>query len=57
MTSNKQVDILCDGIFGRDFLQSAKAKIYDTRIVTLKGEECDLVGKAMQLETEGTKRR
>jgi hypothetical protein len=53
---NKQVDIACDGILGRDFLRSARAKIcYETRTVTLK-EKCEMVGKAKQLETEGTKR-
>jgi hypothetical protein len=54
---NKQVDIPCDGILGRDFLQSARAKIcYETRTVTLKGE-CKMVGKTTPLETEGTKER
>jgi hypothetical protein len=55
---NKQVDIPCDGILGRDFIQSARAKIcYETRTVALKGEKCEMVGKAKQLEIEGTKRR
>ena len=36
---NKQVDILYDGILGRDFLQRAKARIcYETGTVTLLGE-------------------
>jgi hypothetical protein len=39
---NKQVDILCDGILGRDFLQRAKARIYDTRKVMLNGERCEI---------------
>jgi hypothetical protein len=54
---NKQVDIPCDGILGRNFLQSARAKIcYETRTVTLKVEKCEMVGKAKELETEGTER-
>jgi hypothetical protein len=38
---NKQVDISCDGILGRDFLQHARAKIcYESRTITLNGEKC-----------------
>jgi hypothetical protein len=41
---NKQVDIPCDGIFGHDFLQRARAKIcYESRTVTLTGEVCKMV--------------
>ena len=48
---NKQVDIPCDGILGRDFLQLAKAKLcYELRTVTLNGEVCQMVGKMEQLE-------
>ena len=47
---NKQVDIPCDGILGRDFLQHAKVKLYyESRTVTLNGEIC-LIGKTKQLE-------
>jgi putative N-acetylmannosamine-6-phosphate epimerase len=36
---NKQVDIPCVGILGRDFLQSAKAKMYyETRSDSERGE-------------------
>jgi hypothetical protein len=46
----KQVDIPCDGILGCDFLQRAKAKLcYESRIVTLNGEICKMVGKTKQL--------
>jgi hypothetical protein len=38
---NKQVDILCDGILGCDFLQHAKAKVgYETWTVSLSGQTC-----------------
>ena len=48
---NKQADIPCDGILGRDFLQLAKAKLcYESRTVTLNGEVCQMVGKTKQLE-------
>ena len=48
---NKQVDIQCDGILGRDFLQRERAKYcYESRTVTLTGETCKMVGKAKQLE-------
>jgi len=48
---NKQVDIPCDGILCRDFLQRAKAKLcYESRTVTLNGEICKMVGKTKQLE-------
>ena len=41
---NKQLDIPCDGILGRDFLQHAIVKIcYEWRTVTLNGEECKVV--------------
>jgi hypothetical protein len=50
---NKQVYIQCDGILGRDFLQSAQAKIcYVKRTVNLKGEKCKMVGKARPIELE-----
>jgi len=46
---NKQVDIPCDGILGRDFLQHAKSKIYyESRTVTLNGEECEMVNGTEQ---------
>ena len=46
---NKQVDIPCDGILGRDFLQHAKAKIcYEWRTVALNGEECEMVNETEQ---------
>ena len=48
---NKQVDIPCDGILGRDFLQCAKANLcYESRTVTLNEEICKMVDKAKQLE-------
>jgi hypothetical protein len=48
---NKQVDIPCDGILGRDFFQRTGAKIcYETRTVTLYGEKYELIGRAGQLE-------
>ena len=54
---NKQVDIPCDGILGREFLQRARVKIcYETRTVMLNGARCEMVGTTKQLETEGTKR-
>jgi hypothetical protein len=35
----KLVDIPCDGILGRDFLQRNRAKVcYESRTVTLNGE-------------------
>jgi hypothetical protein len=38
---NKQVDILCDGILGCDFLQCAKAKFcYETWTVSLSRQTC-----------------
>jgi hypothetical protein len=50
---NKQVDIPCDGILGRDFLQRTRAKIYyDTRTVTLNGERCEMVIKPPPLDTK-----
>jgi hypothetical protein len=50
---NKQVDIPCDGILGRDFLQRIRAKIcYELRTITLKGETCKMMGKAKQLEAK-----
>jgi hypothetical protein len=52
---NKQVDIPCDGILGRDFLQRTRATIcYATRTVMLDGEKCEMVGKTRPLETKGT---
>jgi hypothetical protein len=54
---NKQVDIQCDGILGRDFHQRARANIfYETRTVTLNGQKCEMVGKTQTLETKGKKR-
>ena len=48
---NKQVDIPCDGILGRDFIQRAKARLcYESRTVTLNGEICIMVGKTKQLK-------
>jgi hypothetical protein len=48
---NEQVDIRCDGILGRNFLQSTRAKVCcDSRTVTLNGEACKMVGKTKQLE-------
>ena len=48
---NKQVDIPCDGILGRDFLQYARAKLcYESRTVTLNGEIYKTVGKTKQSE-------
>ena len=36
---NKQVDIPCEGILGRDFLQKAKPRIcYESRTMILKGQ-------------------
>ncbi len=55
---NKQMDIPCDGILGRDFLQGTRAKVcYETRTVTLNGEICEIVGKAKQLEVRETNMR
>jgi len=46
---NKEVDIPCDGILGRDFLQHAKAKIcYESRTVTLNGKEYNVVNETEQ---------
>jgi hypothetical protein len=40
---NKQVDIPCDGILGRDFLQCTRAKVcYESQTVTLNGETCKM---------------
>ena len=51
---NKQVDIPCNGILGRDFLKRAKAKVcYESRTVTLNGEVCKMVGRAKQTRTVG----
>jgi len=48
---NKQVDILCDGILGRDFLQHARAKIcYESQTITLNGEKCKMVNEVERLE-------
>jgi hypothetical protein len=48
---NKQVDIPCDGILGRDSLQRKRAKVcYETRTVALNGETSKLVDKAKRLE-------
>jgi len=49
---NKQVDIACDGILGRNFLKRAKAKgCFESQTVTLDGEVCKMVGKTKQSET------
>jgi hypothetical protein len=41
---NKQVDIPCEGILGRDFFQHAKAQIcYETQSVNLNGEVIKMV--------------
>jgi hypothetical protein len=48
-----QLDIPCDGILGRDFLQRIRAKVcYESRTVTLNGETRRTVGKAKQLEAK-----
>ena len=48
-----QLDIPCDGILGRDFLQRIRAKVcYESRTVTLNGETRKTVGKAKQLEAK-----
>jgi len=48
---NKQVDIPCDGILGRDSLQRTRANVcYETRTVPLNEETRKMVGKAKQLE-------
>jgi hypothetical protein len=48
---NKQLDIPCDGILGRDFLRRTKAVVcYESRTVTLNGETCKMVGKAKHVE-------
>jgi len=55
---NKQVDIPCDGIVGRDSLQRKRAKVcYETRTVSLNGETCKMVGKPKQLEARETNMR
>jgi hypothetical protein len=42
--ANKQIDIPCDGILGRDFLRNAKAQIcYETQCVRLNGEAVKMV--------------
>jgi hypothetical protein len=52
---NKQVDIPCDGILGRDSLQRTRAKVcYETRTVQLNEETRKMVGKAKQLEARET---
>jgi len=52
----KQVDIPCDGILGRDFLQRARAKIcYETRTVILYGEKYEMVDKAEKWGRQGIK--
>ena len=54
---SKQMDVPCDGILGRDFLDRAGAKIcYATRTLTL-GTGSDKVSKALlPLRTEGLTR-
>ena len=47
----KQVDIPCDGILGRDFLQHERAKVcYESGTVTLNGEIYKMAGKTKQSE-------
>jgi hypothetical protein len=46
---NKQVDIPCDGILGRDSSQRQRKKVcYETPTVALTGETCKMVGKTKQ---------
>jgi len=55
---NKQVDIPCDGIFGRDSLQRTRAKVcYETRTVPLNEETRGMVGRTKQLEARETNMR
>ena len=50
---NGQVDIPCDGILGRDFLQLANAKIcYESRTVVLRGESHKMVGRKEPVEAK-----
>ena len=52
---HKQVDIPCDGIVGRDFLQHTQAKIcYATGTVILLGEEYELIGEVKPSEQSGS---
>jgi len=51
---NKQVDIPCDGILGRDFLQKARARIcYESRTVILNGQTCRMRRKTEEFGTKG----
>jgi len=48
---NKKVDIPCDGILGRDFLQRKRANFcHESQTVTFNGETCKMVDKIKQLE-------
>jgi len=48
------VDIPCDAIVGRNFLQRTRAKIcYETGIVILYGETYEMIGRAEQLGEKG----
>lgn len=54
--ANKQIDIPCDGILGRDFFRNAKAQIcYDTQCVKLNGEMIKMVN-ANQTEIAKTEK-
>ncbi|XP_033610184.1 zinc finger protein 345-like [Cryptotermes secundus] len=54
--ANKQIDIPCDGIVGRDFFLNAKAQIcYDTQCVKLNGEMIKMVN-ANQTEIAKTEK-
>jgi hypothetical protein len=51
---NKQVDIPCDAILGRDLLQKAKARIcYESRTVILNGQKCRMSHKTEEFRTKG----
>ena len=51
----EQVEIPCDGILGRDFLQNARAKIcYESRTVVLRGESHSMVGEITPLGIKHT---
>jgi hypothetical protein len=54
----KQVNIPCDGILGRDFLQRNKAKVcYASQTVTLNGETCRMVGNTKKIMAREANRR
>ena len=55
---NKQMNIPCDGILGRDFFQRTRAKLcYESRTVALKGETCKMVGETNELQAKGPNMR